>query len=99
MVSNRSIPISLLSQVEPRCTLLNAYAPFLQFKGDPPTSYGYVKVVTPLSLHQYPYIDHYKLSALLMLAHKKINENMVTKHKKSVGMHNEHHSSMHILHL
>lgn len=64
---------------------------FLQFKGDPPTSYGYVKVITPLSLHRYPYIDHYKFSALdlkiLMLAHKQINENMVTRHQKSVGKH------------
>jgi hypothetical protein len=38
IVSNRSIPISLPSQVEPRCTLLIAYTPFLQYKGDPPTS-------------------------------------------------------------
>jgi hypothetical protein len=63
------------------------YTPFLQFRGDPPTSYGYVKVVNPLSLHQHPYIDHYKLSALLMLAHKKMNENMVTGHQKFVGKH------------
>jgi hypothetical protein len=63
MVSNRTIPISLMSQVEPHCTVLNAYIPFLQFKGDPPTSYGYVKVITPLSLHWYPYVDHYKFSA------------------------------------
>ena len=103
MVSNRSILIYLPSQVEPRCTLLIVYTPFLQFRGDPPTSYGYVKVITPLSLHRYPYFDHYKFSALdlkiLMLAHKQINENMVTRHQKSVGMHNEHHSSMHMLHL
>jgi hypothetical protein len=81
MVSNRSILISLSSHVEPRCTLIIAYTHFIQFKGDPPTSYGYVKVITPLSLHRYPYIDHYKFSALdlkiLMLAHKQINENMV----------------------
>jgi hypothetical protein len=87
MVSNRSILISLPSKVEPRCTLLIAYTSFLQFKGDPPTSYGYVKVIAPLSLHRYPYIDHYKLSALLMLAHKQINENMVTGHQKYVGKH------------
>jgi hypothetical protein len=99
MVSNRSILISLPSQVEPRCTLLIAYTSFLQIKDDPPTSYGYVKVITPLSLHQYPYIDHDKLSALLMLAHKQINENMVTRHKKSISMHNECHPNMHMLHL
>jgi hypothetical protein len=87
MVSNRSIPISLLSQVEPRCTLLNAYTPFLQLKGDPPTSYAYVKMITPLSLHRYPYIDHNHFSALLMLAHKQIKENMVIRHQKSVGKH------------
>jgi hypothetical protein len=87
MVSNRSIPISLPSQVEPRCTLLIAYTPFIQFRGDPPTSYGYVKVITPLSLHRYPYIDHYKFSALLMLAHKQIKENMVTQHTNSIGNH------------
>jgi hypothetical protein len=40
MISNRSIHISLSSQVEPRCTLLIAYTPFFQFRGDPPTSYG-----------------------------------------------------------
>jgi hypothetical protein len=62
-----------------------AYTPFLQFRGDPPTSHGYVKVITPLSLHQYSYIDHYQFSALLMLAHKQIKENMVTRHQKSVG--------------
>jgi hypothetical protein len=103
MVSNRSIPISLLSKVKPRCTLLIAYTHFLQFKGDPPTSYGYVKEIAPLSLHQYPYIDHYKFSALdlkiLMLAHKQIHKNMDTRHQKSVGMHNERHSNMHMLHL
>jgi hypothetical protein len=87
MASNRSIPISLPSQVEPRCTLLIAYTPFLQFRGDPPTSNGYVKVITPLSLHWYSYIDHYQFSALFMLAHKQINENMVTGHQKSVGKH------------
>jgi hypothetical protein len=87
MVSNRSIPISLLSKVEPRCTLLIAYTPFLQLRGDPPTSYGYVKVITPLSLHRYSYIDHYQFSALLMLAHKQIKENMVTGHQKSIGKH------------
>jgi hypothetical protein len=72
------------------------------FEGTPravPDTYGYVKVITPLSSHRYPYIDHYKFSALLMLAHKQINENMVTRHHKSIGMHNECHLSMHILHL
>jgi hypothetical protein len=98
-VSNRSIPIYLLSQVEPRCTLVIAYTPFLQFRGDPPTSYGYVKVITPPSLHRYPYIDHYKFSALLVLAHKQINENMVTRQKKTIRIHNDCHSSMHMLHL
>jgi hypothetical protein len=87
MVSNRSILISLPSQVEPRCTLLIAYTPFLQFRGDPPTSYGYVKAIAPFSLHRYSYIDHYQFSALLMLAHKQIKENMVTRHQKSVGKH------------
>jgi hypothetical protein len=84
MVSNRSIPIPLPSQVEPRCTLLIAYTPFLQFGGDPPTFYGYVKVITTLSLHRYPYIDHsaHDLKKILMLAHKQINENTVTRHKK-----------------
>jgi hypothetical protein len=48
MVSNISILISLPSQVEPRCTLLIADTSFLQFKGDPPTSCGYVKVIAPL---------------------------------------------------
>jgi hypothetical protein len=95
MVSNRSIPISLPSQVEPHCTLPIAYTPFLQCKGDPPTSYGYVKVITTLSLHLYPYIHYYKFSAhdlkILMLSHKQINENMVTRHQKSVDMHNECH--------
>jgi hypothetical protein len=62
-----------------------AYTPFLQFRGDPPTSYVYVKVIAPLSLHPYPDIDHYKLSALLMLAHKQIKGNMFTRHQKSVG--------------
>jgi hypothetical protein len=56
-------------------------------KGDPPTSYVYVRVITPLSLHRYTYIDHYKFSAPLMLAHKQINENMVIGHQKSVGKH------------
>jgi hypothetical protein len=55
---------------------------FLQFRGDPPTSYGYIKVITPPSLHRYPYIDHYKFSVLLMLSHKQMNENMVTRQKK-----------------
>jgi hypothetical protein len=58
---------------------------FSLIKGDPPTSYVYVRVITPLSLHRYPYIDHYKFSAILMLAHKQINENMVTGHQKFVG--------------
>jgi hypothetical protein len=74
MVSNWSILISLPSQVEPRCTLMIAYTPFLQFRGDPTTSYGYVKVITPLSLHRFHYIDLYKFSAhdlkIFMLAHK-----------------------------
>jgi hypothetical protein len=48
MVSNRSILISLPSQVEPRCTLLIVDTYFLQFKSDPPTSCGYVKVIAPL---------------------------------------------------
>jgi hypothetical protein len=83
----RNISYLFSSQLEPRCTLQNAYTPFLQFKGDPPTSYGYVKMITPLSLHRYPYIDHYHFSALLMLAHKQIKENMVTRHQKSIGKH------------
>jgi hypothetical protein len=84
MVSNRSILISLPSQVKPCCTLMIAYTPFLQFRSDPPNSYGYVKVITPLSLRRYPYINLYKFSAhnlkIIMLSHKQINENMVTRH-------------------
>jgi hypothetical protein len=87
MASKRSILISLPSQVEPRCTLLISYTPFLQFRGDPPTSFVYVKLITPLSLHQYSYIDHYQFSTFLMLAHKQIKENMVTRHQKSVDKH------------